>query len=124
MKFLNKKIYIILFLLTILLVGSKLFAKESKIRYTKENISSYFSGIISVNQGNNNKAYDYLKKAKSLKNKHSKFNAEYIRTLILIEKFEQAFAFSKSLWTNDEFIFEIDLLLGLDYFINKDYVNA
>ena len=124
MKFLIKKIYIILFLLTILLFESKLFAKENKIRYSKENISSYFSGIVSVNQNNNNKAFDYLKKAKSLKNKHSRFNAEYIRTLILIDKFEQAFAFSKNVWTNDEFIFEADLLLGLDYFINKDYVNA
>ena len=71
MKFLIKKIYIILFLLTILLFESKLFAKENKIRYSKENISSYFSGIVSVNQNNNNKAFDYLKKAKSLKNKHS-----------------------------------------------------
>ena len=124
MKFLIKKIYIILFLLTILLVGSKLFAKESKIRYTKENISSYFSGIISVNQSYNNEAFEYLKKVKSLKNMHSRFNAEYIRTLILVEKFEKAFAFSKSAWTNDEFIFEVDLLLGLDYFINKDYLNA
>tara|TARA_Y100000590_G_scaffold58459_1_gene61795 strand:+ start:464 stop:2173 length:1710 start_codon:yes stop_codon:yes gene_type:complete len=124
MKFLIKKIYIILFLLTILLFESKLFAKENKIRYSKENISSYFSGIVSVNQSNNKKAFDYLKKAKSLKNKHSRFNAEYIRTLILIDKFEQAFAFSKNVWTNDEFIFEADLLLGLDYFINKDYVNA
>ena len=124
MKFLIKKIYIILFLLIISLIGSKLLAKESKIRYSKENISSYFSGIISANQSRNNKAFDYLKKAKSLKNRHSKFNAEYIRTLILIEKFDQAFKFSKSVWSNKEFIFEVDLLLGLEYFINKDYVNA
>jgi Tfp pilus assembly protein PilF len=124
MKFLIKKIYIILFLLTILLIGTKLFAKESKIRYSRENISNYFSGIISANQGSNNKAFDYLKKTKSLKNKHSKFNAEYVRTLILIEKFEQAFTFSKSVWANDEFIFETDLLLGLEYFIKKDYINA
>jgi len=124
MKFLNKKIYIILFLFTMLLVGSKLFAKESKIRYTKENISSYFSGIVSVNQNYNDEAFKHLKKVKLLKNRHSRFNVEYIRTLILIEKFEQAFAFSKSVWTNDEFIFETDLLLGLDYFINKDYSKA
>ena len=124
MKFLIKKIYIILFLLIISLIGSKLLAKEGKIRYTKENISSYFSGIISANQSSNNKAFDYFKKAKSLKNKHSKFNAEYIRTLILVEKFDQAFEFSKSIWSKNEFIFEVDLLLGLEYFINKDYVNA
>ena len=124
MKFLIKKIYIILFLLLILLVGPKVFAKESKIHYTKENISSYFSGIISANQSYNKEAFEHLKKAKSLKNIHSRFNAEYIRTLILLEKFEQAFAFSKNVWTKNEFIFETDLLLGLNYFINKDYINA
>ena len=124
MKFLIKKIYIILFLLTILLIGAKVFAKESKIQYAQENISNYFSGIVSINQNYNNEAFKYLKKVKLLKSRHSRFNAEYIRTLILVEKFEKAFAFSKSVWTNDEFIFETDLLLGLDYFINKDYVNA
>ena len=71
-----------------LLVGSKLFAKESKIRYTKENISSYFSGIVSVNQNYNDEAFKHLKKVKLLKNRHSRFNVEYIRTLILIEKYE------------------------------------
>ena len=124
MKFLIKKIYIILFLSSILLIGTKVFAKETKIQYTKENISNYFSGIVSINHNYNNKAFKHLKKVKSLKNKHSRFNIEFIRTLILIEKFEQAFAFSKSVWTDNEFVFETDLLLGLDSFIKEDYVNA
>ena len=124
MKFLIKKIYIILFLLSILLAGSKVFAKESKIQYTKENVSNYFSGIIYANQNNNNEAFEHLKKAKSLKNIHSRYNAEYIRTLILLEKFDKAFSFSKNVWNPNEFIFETDLLLGLDYFIKKDYTNA
>ena len=96
MKFLIKKVYIILFLFSILLIGPKVFAKESKIQYTKENISNYFSGIVSINQNYNNEAFKHLKKVKSLKNRHSRFNIEFIRTLILIGKFEQAFAFSKS----------------------------
>ena len=41
------------------------------------------------------KALKHLKKVQSLKNKHSKFNIEFIRTLVLLEKFDQAFAFSK-----------------------------
>lgn len=124
MKFLIKKSYIILFLFSILLVESKVFAKESKIQYTKEDISNYFSGIILINQNYNNEAFKHLKRVKSLKNRHSRFNIEFIRMLILIEKFEQALAFSKSVWTADEFVFETDLLLGLDYFVKKDYVNA
>ena len=66
MKFFTKKIYIILFLLSILLIEPKVFAKDSKIQYTSENISNYFSGIISINQNHNNKAIKYLKKVESL----------------------------------------------------------
>ena len=75
---------------------SKVFAKDSKIQYTREDISNYFLGIISANQDYNNEAFKHLKKVKSLKNRHSKFNIEFSRTLILLEKFNQAFAFSKS----------------------------
>ena len=124
MKFLIKKIYIIFLLLGILLFEPQVFAKESNIQYTKENISNYFSGVISVNQDYNNEAFKHLKKVKSLRNKHSRFNIAFIRTLILLDKFEQAFAFSKSVWSDDEFLFEADLLLGLNYFIKEDYVNA
>ena len=124
MKFLIKKIYIIFLLLSILLFEPKVFAKESNIQYTKENISNYFFGVISVNQDYNNEAFKHLKKVKSLRNKHSRFNIAFIRTLILLDKFEQAFAFSKSVWSDDEFLFEADLLLGLNSFIKEDYVNA
>ena len=124
MKFLIKKIYIILFLLTIILTTSEVFAKDSKIQYKRENISNYFLGIIFAKQGYNNEAFKHLKKVQSLKEKHSKFNIEFIRTLVLLEKFDQAFVFSKNVWTEDEFFFEADLLLGLDSFIKKDYANA
>jgi len=90
MKFLIKKNYIILFLLSILLIGPKVFAKESKIQYTKKNISNYFSGIVSINQNYYNEAFKHLKKVKSLKNKHSRFNIEFT-------------FFSKSRWPNQQY---------------------
>jgi len=124
MKFLIKKIYIIIFLLGILLIGTKVFAKESKNEYTKENISNYFSGIISSDQNNENEALKYLKKVKQLKNIHSRYNVEYIRTLVLLEKFDEAFKFSKTIHEKNEFFFETNLLLGLNYFIKKNYIEA
>ena len=124
MKFLIKKIYIILFLLTIILTTPEVFAKDSKIQYKRENISNYFLGIIFVKQGYNNEAFKHLKKVQSLKEKHSKFNIEFVRTLVLLEKFDQAFSYSKNVWDNDEFFFEADLLLGIQSFIKKDYINA
>jgi len=124
MKFCVKKIYILLFLIIILLSQPKVFAKDNKIQYTSENISSYFSGIISSSQNRSNKAYKYLKKIDSIKNRHSKFNIEFIRTLVILDKFNHAFAFSRKVWREDELFFEADLLLGLDYFIKKDFTNA
>ena len=124
MKFLINKIHIILFLLAIFLIQSEVFARDNQIKHTRENISNYFFGIISSNKYFNNRAYKHLKKVQSLKNKHSQFNIEFIRTLVLLEKFEQAFSFSRSVWIEDELFFEADLLLGLDFFIKKDYTNA
>ena len=124
MKFLTNKIYIILFLLTIFFTQSETYARDGKIQYTRENISNYFLGIISANKDYNNEAFKYLKKVESIKNRHSQFNIEFTRTLVLLEKFKQAFAFSKNVWSKDELFFEIDLLLGLDSFIKKDYISA
>ena len=122
MKFLIKKIYIILFLL--ILVQPRVFAKDIKILYTSENISNYFLGIVSVQNDHNKKAYKYLNKVRSLKNSHSKFNIEFIRTLILLEKMDKAYTFSKSIWDENELFFEADLLLGLDSLKKKDYKNS
>ena len=124
MKFLIKKIYIILFFLTIFLIQLEAFARDSKVLYTRENISNYFLGIISANNNFNNEALRYLKKVESLKNRHSKFNVEFVRMLVLLEKFDEAFIFSKSIWDENELFFEADLLLGLDSFKKKDYKNS
>ena len=77
-----------------------------------------------INKDYNKDAFKYLEKVQSLKHKHSRYNVEFIRTLISLEKFEQAFIFSKSLQTDQRSFFEADLLLGLNSFVKKDYINA
>ena len=124
MRYFIKNIYFILLLITILFLDTETFGKDSKVKYSRNNISNYLSGIISVNQDYTNAAFKFLNKVQSLKNDHSNFNVQFIRTLILLEKFEQAFAFSKDVWLEDEYFFETDLLLGLEFFIKNDYLNA
>ena len=124
MKFFVKKIYFTLFLLIVPLINLEVLAKSRNLDYTKDNISNYFSGVILARQGHNDRAFKYFKKVESLKNKHSKFNIEFVRTLILLERFKEAFTFAKSVWAEDEFFFEADLLLGLSFFVDKDYINA
>jgi len=124
MRYFIKNIYFILLLVTILFLDTAAFGKDSKVKYSRNNISNYLSGIVSVNQDYTKAAFKYLNKVQSLKNSHSNFNVQFIRTLILLEKFEQAFAFSKDVWLEEEYFFETDLLLGLESFIKKDYRNA
>jgi len=121
MKFLIKKNYIILLLFIIFSIVPATFAKDNTKEYSKESISNYFSGVVSANQDYNNEAFNNLKKVKLLKNKHSNFNLEFVKTLILLEKFNEAFSYVSSLEEVDKSFFEIDLILGLNYFIKKDY---
>ena len=81
-------------------------------------------GVISAKQSRNKDAFRYLKNAKSIKNKHSQFNVEFIRTNVLLGKFKQAFVFSENTWKENELFFETDLLLGLDSFLKEDYIRA
>ena len=124
MKYFIKTIYLILVFVAVLLSTTEIFAKDAKLKYSEEDISNYFSGIVSLSQNNITDGFRYLNKVYSLRNTHTKFNIRYIHSLILLEKFDQAFAFSKSIWNENEYFFEVDLLLGLDSFIKKDYLEA
>ena len=124
MKHFIKIFYLILLLTAVQFIGQISFSKEAKIKYYKKDISNYFSGIISSKQKNDDAAYEYLNRVKSLKNIHSNYNNQFIYTLISLEKFNKAFAFSKDVWIEEKFFFEIDLLLGLNSFIKKDYADA
>ena len=111
-------------MLNILFVQNPVFGIEESTKYSKYNFSNYFLGIISANKENNDDAFKFLSKVSVLKDKHSKFNIEYLRTLILLEKFELAFDFSRKVWLENELFFEADLLLGIDSLIKKDYQKA
>ena len=124
MKSLYKKIYIILLLLFLPSIGSHALSKDNKIQYTQKNIYNYFSGIISADQDYYNKAFKQFSKVKSLQNKHSQFNTEFLRTLVFLDKFNEAFSFSQEVWNEEELFFEADLLLGLKYFMERDHINA
>ena len=119
-----KKIYIILILSNLFFNAYPAYASSNQKQYLSHNISNYFSGVILSNKHNNEKAFKYLNKVKLLKDKHFQYNIEFIRVLVLLKKFDQAFNFSKETWKEDEYFFEADLLLGLEQFVKKDYVNA
>ena len=121
MKFFTKTISLILALIAFSLTSELAFGKETRLKYTKGDISNYFYGIVSANQDYTTRGFKHLNKVQKLKNSHSNFNVQFIRSLVLVEKFDQAFDFAKSIWREEELFFEADLLLGLEAFIKKDY---
>ena len=108
MKYFTKKIY--LFLLIFLFVEIEAVSKDKSLRYTQGDISNYFLGSLSVNDYRNEKAFIHLNKAKSLKDLHLNYNIKFLRTLVMLEKFEQAFSFSRNVWQENIYFFEADLL--------------
>ena len=124
MKFIIKFFFFNYTIIAIILFSTETFSKDTKFKYSSKNISNYFSGIVSLNQNYTTRGFKYLDKVKPLKTAHSNFNVQYIHSLVLLGKFDEAFTFSKSIWDKDELFFEIDLLLGLQSFIKKDYRTA
>ena len=121
MKFFLKSItfFSVLFLFT-----SHGLSKSMDAIYSEKNISNYFSGIISMNLNNTDQAFKFFKKVKILKDHHSNFNSHYLRTLVLLEKFDQSFDYAKKMEISGKNLSEANLLMGLNKFIKKDYSSA
>jgi len=124
MKYFIKTIYLITVVIIVLFPSAETLGKDTKFKYSQEDVSNYFSGIVSISQNYTTAGYKYLNSVQSLRSIHSNFNIQFIRSLILLGKFEQAFVFAKSIWREDELFFEVDLLLGLKSLIEKDYTSA
>ena len=110
--------------LLILLYTTSALPKNTEYVFSEKNISNYFSGIISLNQNNTSHAFKYLKKAQPLRIQHHNYNAQFLKTLVLLRKFNESFDFAKNLNLKNGDFYEVNLLLGLNYFINNDYLNA
>ena len=77
-----------------------------------------------ANQDLSNRAFSHLNKIRYLKNSHENFSIQFLRTLILLDKFDQAFIFSKNAAQGDRNFFESSLLMGLNDIVNENYQNA
>ena len=95
MNFYFKKNCLIVLCLIFLFLDSEANSKSKNAHYSKEDISNYFIGIVSANQDYTGTAFEHLNNVEFLKNKHNNFKVEYIRTLVLLEKFDQAFDFQE-----------------------------
>ena len=124
MKYFFKKIYLLFFLISFFIGQTTVFGKSNKIEYSRYTVTNYLSGIMFANQDLSNRAFSHLNKIRYLKNSHENFSIQFLRTLILLDKFDQAFIFSKNAAQGDRNFFESSLLMGLNDIVNENYQNA
>jgi len=99
-------------------------SSNQKILYSRKSISNYFSGIISSNNNNNKLALKYFNKLNHLKNNHDQFNRKLVFTLIQTQKIPEVFLYLKKLRKKNLNFFNANLLLGINYFLEKNYQKS
>ncbi len=124
MKYFIKKFCLSTILTLTVFFNFEVIGAENKTKYSAENFTNYLSGVMALNANNNKTALKYFNEIDLNNFKHSNLNIEFIRTLVLLEKFDDAIALSKKTWKKEDVFFEADLLLGINFFIKRDYVSA
>ena len=83
-------------------------AKNSDKFSGKNFISSYFSGILLLEENEYQQAQNYLKKLEGIERSHASFSSRYLFTLINSGKFNEAYNYSKKLEKENLNTFESD----------------
>jgi len=99
-------------------------SSNQKILYSRKSISNYFSGIISSNNNNNKLALKYFNNLNHLKNTHDQYNRELVFTLVQTQKFSELFSYLKKLRKENLNFFDANLLLGISYLLEKNYMKS
>ena len=109
-----------------IIIFNAIFTNVNAINFNKsnsaENISNYFSGIVSLNDNNYYKSYSYFKDLKGLENKHFTYSQLYIFTLINNNKIIEAFNYVKKLEKKNIKSFEGDII-KLVYYLKKNEIE-
>ena len=118
------KIFIYILIFFSFLLNLNAHSSNQEILYSRKSISNYFSGIISANNNNNKLALKYFNNLNYLKNYHDRFNRELIFTLVQTRKIPELFLYLKKLKEENLNFFNANLLLGISYLLEKNYIKS
>ena len=114
------------FILTILFFIISTYSHSNILDFSKDakNISNYFSGSVAFNNFEYDVSKKYFDKFSNSEKENNKFSSTFIQSLIYLQKYNEAYSFSKSLDKKGNASFENKLFLGLHEFKNKNYTLA
>ena len=120
-NFLNKIIVQILF---VIIFFSTSQAKPLDKFNKTYSVSDYFSGILSFNENQYEKSFNFLKKLNGLETSHSNYSVKYLYSTINSGDFKEAFKYAKKLEKKKLDNFESHLITGIFYLKNSNLVLA
>jgi tetratricopeptide (TPR) repeat protein len=114
------------FVLILLFYQSPLYSKSKTLNdFNSRHLSNYFSGIVAYENNDNTKALNFFKSSKYLIKKHNSYLENYINTLVLEGRVQQASnEIKKNIAQEGSNFFEAYLLLALDSLKDKDFKNS
>ena len=118
------KIFIYILIFFSFLSNFNAHSSNQKILYSRKSISNYFSGIISSKNNNDKLALKYFSNLNHLKNNHDQFNRELVFSLVQKQKMPELFLYLKKLKEKNLNFFNANLLLGINYLVEKNYKKS
>ena len=114
------------FTLILLLYQSPLYPKSKTLNdFNSNHLSNYFSGIVAYENNENSQALKFFRSSKQLIKRHNSYLENYIYTLVLEGKVQQATSEIKQNLTEDNSnFFEAHLVLAIDSLKRKNYKKS
>ena len=111
MNFFNFITKILLYTFIFIGICNSSFAKTNNFNYDAKNISNYFSGLVSFDNFEYEDSREFLKKIQGLENTNKNYSSKYIQSLVNLEKYREAYLYSKRLDTRNMGNFESNLII-------------
>ena len=99
-------------------------AKILEFNQDDKSISNYFSGIISFDNFDYKASQVFFKKMDKNGTKNEKYSSMHIQSLINLEKYQEAYKYSKKLEKMSQSNFDSNLFLGVYQFKSNNFVKA
>ncbi len=124
MKNLKAQFKLIIYLFIFLTISNITLAKISDKFSDANDVSNYFSGVLSINDNQYQKSYFYLKSLNNLEDSHYMYSQYYQYSLVALGKFKDAAKYSKKLKDKKLDSFKSNLISAVYFLENKDFKNA
>ena len=120
------KFFRIVFICIIIFYHNILYSKNLDPKnFNEKNVSNYFSALVSLNNNQNNDSLKFFNSSKFLKESHELYLKKYLFSLVLNGKVSKAVKEIKTVQNkNLTNFFEANLLLGINYFLEKKYQKS